>query len=134
MTCFDGKQEKISYTAIYSPCLGLIKSLQTIIIIIIQFIYFHGSITNKHLYNTEFNLTLEFSGTDQSFLPEYKAKIFCFFELKFIPQKSQPQWLSWMRHPNGDQEVGGSSPAEAGNIFSWRLIMKYFLRSFSPFH
>ena len=26
-----------------------------------------------------------------------------------------------------------STPAEVGNILSWRLIMKYFLRSFSPF-
>ena len=29
---------------------------------------------------------------------------------------------------------GFDSPAEVGNILSWRLIMKYFLRSFSPFH
>ena len=35
--------------------------------------------------------------------------------------------------PTGDQEVAGSTPAEVGNILSWRLIMKYFLRSFSPF-
>ena len=42
-------------------------------------------------------------------------------------------WLSWMRRPTGDQEVAGSTPAEIGNILSWRLIMKYFLRSFSPF-
>ena len=35
--------------------------------------------------------------------------------------------------PTGDQEVVGSTPAEIGNILSWRLIMKYFLRSFSPF-
>ena len=35
--------------------------------------------------------------------------------------------------PTGDQEVAGSNPAEVGNILSWRLIMKYFLRSFSPF-
>ena len=35
--------------------------------------------------------------------------------------------------PTGDQEVASSTPAEAGNILSWRLIMKYFLRSFSPF-
>ena len=47
--------------------------------------------------------------------------------------KSQPRWLSWMRRPTGDQEVAGSTPAEVGNILSWRLIMKYFLRSFSPF-
>ena len=32
----------------------------------------------------------------------------------------------------GDQEVAGSTPAEIGNILSWKLIMKYFLRSFSP--
>ena len=42
-------------------------------------------------------------------------------------------WLSWMRRPSGDQEIAGSTPAEVGNILSWRLIMKYFLRSFSPF-
>ena len=47
------------------------------------------------------------------------------------PWKSR--WLSWMRRPTGDQEVAGSTPAEVGNIISWRLIMKYFLRSFSPF-
>ena len=35
--------------------------------------------------------------------------------------------------PTGNQEVAGSTPAEAGNILSWRLIMKYFIRSFSPF-
>ena len=34
--------------------------------------------------------------------------------------------------PTGDQEVAGSAPAEVGNILSWRLIMKYFLQSFSP--
>ena len=44
-----------------------------------------------------------------------------------------PRWLSWMRRPTGDQEVMGSTPAEVGNILSWRLIVKYFLRSFSPF-
>ena len=31
------------------------------------------------------------------------------------------------------KQVAGSTPAEVGNILSWRLIMKYFLRSFSPF-
>ena len=35
--------------------------------------------------------------------------------------------------PTGDQEVAGSTPTEVGNILSWRFIMKYFLRSFSPF-
>ena len=36
--------------------------------------------------------------------------------------------------PTGDEESAGSTPAEAGNILSWRFIVKYFLRSFSPFH
>ena len=52
--------------------------------------------------------------------------------LKYDP-KSRPRWLSWMRRPTGDQEVAGSTPAEVGNILWWRVIMKYFLRSFSPF-
>ena len=54
-----------------------------------------------------------------------------FSRFTLIP--SRPRWLSWMRRPTGDQEVAGSTPAEVGNIPSWRLIMKYFLRSFSPF-
>ena len=36
-------------------------------------------------------------------------------------------------HPVGDQ-VACSIPAGSGNILSLRLIMKYFLQSFSPFH
>ena len=35
--------------------------------------------------------------------------------------------------PNGDQEVAGSIPAGSGNILPWRMIMKYFLLSSSPF-
>ena len=52
--------------------------------------------------------------------------------LNNIHYESRPWWLSWMRRPTGDQEVAGLIPAEVGNILSWRLIMKYFLRSFSP--
>ena len=35
--------------------------------------------------------------------------------------------------PTGDQEIAGSTPAEVCNILFWRLILKYFLQSFSPF-
>ena len=35
--------------------------------------------------------------------------------------------------PTRDQEVADSTPAKVGSILLWRLIMKYFLRSFSPF-
>ena len=52
--------------------------------------------------------------------------------MRFHLRQYRPRWLSWMRRP-GDQEVAGSIPAEVGNILSWRLIMKYFLWSFSPF-
>ena len=54
---------------------------------------------------------------------------------RWVPKSlsGRPRWLSWMRRPTGDQEVAGSTPAKVGNILSWRLIMKYFLRSFSPF-
>ena len=36
--------------------------------------------------------------------------------------------------PTGDQDVAGSIPPGFGNILLMRLIMKYFLQSFSPFH
>ena len=51
----------------------------------------------------------------------------------FSWRNSQPRWLNWMRRPTGDQEIAGSTPARVGNILSWRLIIKYFLRSFSRF-
>ena len=51
----------------------------------------------------------------------------------YIALDTMLRWLSWMRRPTGDQEVVGSTPAEVSNILSWRLIMKYFLGSFSPF-
>ena len=35
-------------------------------------------------------------------------------------------------HPTEDQEVG-FYPCQAGNILSWRFVVKYFLQSFSPF-
>ena len=50
-----------------------------------------------------------------------------------LKHSGRPRWLSWMRRTTGDQEVAGSTPAEVGNILSWRLIVKYFLRSFPPF-
>ena len=40
---------------------------------------------------------------------------------------------SYSDHQNNSLPDSGSTPAEVGNILSWRLIMKYFLRSFSPF-
>ena len=36
--------------------------------------------------------------------------------------------------PTGDQEIAGSTPAEVGNILSWRLIMKYFYGHSLPLH
>ena len=36
-------------------------------------------------------------------------------------------------HLIGNQKVVGSIPAGYGNVPSWRLIMKYFLWSLSPF-
>ena len=48
-------------------------------------------------------------------------------------QSFRPWWLGWMCRPTGDQEVAGSIPIEVGNIHSWRLTVKYFLWSFSPF-
>ena len=52
-------------------------------------------------------------------------EVFSEFIQELIRSSIRPRWLSWMRCPTGDQEVAGSTPAEVGNILSWRLIMKY---------
>ena len=59
---------------------------------------------------------------------------YCRGESFYHTSFSWPRWLSWMRRRTGDQEVAGLTAAEVSNILSWRLIVKYFLRSFSPFH
>ena len=52
----------------------------------------------------------------------------------WLPLSYKPASVAQLdARPTGDQEAAGSTPAEVGNILSWRLIMKYFLRSFSPF-
>ena len=61
----------------------------------------------------------------------YRSMISNTLKFKTGNRFGRPRWLSWMRRPTGDQEVVGSTPAEVGNILSWRLVMKYFLRSFS---
>ena len=45
-----------------------------------------------------------------------------------VLNKALPASLAQLdERPTRDQEVGGlSTPAEVGNILSWRLIMKYF--------
>ena len=50
----------------------------------------------------------------------------------------QPSWEAGLGGsvgctPTGDQKVAGSIPAEVGDILSWRLTMKYFVRSISSF-
>ena len=57
----------------------------------------------------------------------WSSKLYVSLVLRFLRYDHK------MRRPTGDQEVTGSAPAEVGNILSWRLIMKYFLQSFSPF-
>ena len=47
------------------------------------------------------------------------------FGVSLNPNTCQPQWLSWMRPPTGDQEVTGSTPC--------RGQQHSFLWSFSPF-
>ena len=51
-----------------------------------------------------------------------------------LSYKQEPALVARLdARPTGDQEVAGSTPAKVGNILWWRLIMKYFLWSLSPF-
>ena len=94
--------------------------------------YFAGGV-NPHEENF-FGVLIETFGTlNLNNSGRYYQRTQCTDEQERPRSDSRPRWLSWMCRPTGDQEVAGSTPAEVGNILSWRLIMKYFLRSFSPF-
>ena len=84
------------------------------------------------LFSCSTQLSMKFSLLINMKMPT-SVGIFIFISRGIFILSHGPRWLSWMRRPTGDQEVAGSTPAEVGNILSWRLIMKYFLRSFSPF-
>ena len=67
------------------------------------------------------------------------VKLFHFLQYRILVESAsncmtrcRPWWLSWMRRLTVDQEVAGSTPAEVSNILSWRLIIKYFLRTLCP--
>ena len=68
-----------------------------------------------------------------SYLPKIVGHVISLPYLFNIKQ-SRPRCLSRNAGLTGNQEVAGSIPAGTGNILSWRLIMKYVLRSVSPFH
>ena len=78
---------------------------------------------------------LDDAGLETFFCGDWSWNIFYSYSLPsaYSRRADRPGWLSWMCQPTGDPEVAGSTPAEVGNILSWRLIMKYFLRSFCPF-
>ena len=90
----------------------------------------------KHRWRLDYKVTKLVYGTKHILLQQINRRIprNCHNHVTSRPKAPcRPRWLSWTRRPTGDQEVAGSTPAEVGNILSWRLIMKYFLRSFSPF-
>ena len=109
-----------------------------------------GEVTSPLISGPAWTLRLQFTEYQQRCAPVnfFLLFIFLFFyffcnSTLFIPEHwiiQEPVYvlhlitcLSWMRRPTGDQEVAGSTPAEVGSILLWRLIMKYFLWSFSPF-
>ena len=76
------------------------------------------------------------------FSKRYQQKLFFKVEQRaVIPKiiggfypKLKPASVAQLDAPSDWRPGGrGFNPAEVGNILSWRLIMKYFLRSFSPF-
>ena len=110
------------------------------------FFFFFFLLMNTYIFGTDWKCLWGTSKTWSSvnFFPlslctmKTKLQISQFFQAKGVDNHSyrwggRPRWFIWMRRPTGDQEVAGSTPAEVGNILSWRLIMKYFLQSFSPF-
>ena len=78
--------------------------------------------------------TLSLQKSVGKFLPSFMSIILLKEDWEFVQMVMQLASVAQLdAHPAGDQEAAGSAPAEVGNILSWRLIMKYFLQSFSPF-
>ena len=61
-------------------------------------------------------------------MPESRSKAFPRHQKKEPATMAQSDTCQ-----TGGQEVENSIPAGSDNILSWILIMKYFLRSFTPF-
>ena len=103
-------------------------------------VFFTGIIMKARLFKYIENFTFKnwnFLDKNWHFFHISAQNIDCWYSLE-LPRwggsNEYPQSMFWTEiRPTGDQEVAGSTPAEVGNILSWRLIMKYFLRSFSPF-
>ena len=54
------------------------------------------------------------------FPPTWKDANLTPFQSGFIQDSTtyrRPRWLSWMRHPTGDQEVAGSTPPRSATFF-----------------
>ena len=58
-----------------------------------------------------------------------RPAVFCVFTVYY---KSPASVAQLDARPTDDQEVAGSTSAESATFFHGDLIMKYFLRSFSP--
>ena len=108
-----------------------------------QYFWIEKSILSRAMLNSMLN-HLSSNISKHTFWHMHPAKF------QITQQKSWPRWLSWMpvqletrfnscpgrQHSfvEIDHEIFSTVlPAEVGNILSWRLIMKYFLLSFSPF-
>ena len=93
----------------------------------------YSNLRQRYIRPYVYKFTLLMQTEQKGMLQKLGKYVFESFRLLNTLMTCRPRWLSWMRRSTGDQEVAGSTPAEVGNILSWRLIMKYFPRSFSPF-
>ena len=101
-------------------------------------------IQNTHFYWPSLWTALPYEMSSLIFPKKYKKKKMS--AAVFISTVTHLCLVSYKRDISKQAGLGGSVgcavrlatrrsiPAEVGNILSWRLIMKYFLWSFSPFH
>ena len=65
----------------------------------------------------------------------YICIIIALDKMPFSTTNGRPPWFSWICIPLETMRSWvRPPPTKVSNILSWRLIMKYFLWSFSPFH
>ena len=101
-------------------------SLQITASVIFVYFFTKAYVVGTHLNCIDLSMQFKWVPITHAFIKKIRKR-------KHKNITCQPRWLSWMRRLTVDHEVVGSTPTEVGNILSWRLIVKYFLWSFSSF-
>ena len=112
-----------------------VTSHRTRLYLYLYLLLFFRKLTTFNLcYETLFSwVILRFSGRLRSRASRSPMQVLTTINIPLFWKKKSNHYTMYLRRRKSRCNKVKCTPAEVGNILSWRLIMKYFLRSFSPF-